>query len=401
LLIYRKALIEDYVEIRLDISFSHEALVFMKLKRTLMILGKWLKRIISFLLILLFAFVSTMVILGHVLTERLTSVTTYDNLIQQTGLAERGRGLLADFLVSYALSSGLANAAFLGDFPAQTWETVAQILLPVDWLENNLQEVTRSALDWLGNTEYQVPQFTIDLSPIIQALRGPQGALAVLPLLQDIPTCAPDVKEIVIMEGSLVSCLPGTQDITPIGRTIARSVANFILIEVSFTTLQQVGIVTPQTIQMMGEIRDGIHAVDLLLVVGFRLSLLILCFYAVLHSASSRALLAALPAPLFVAGSLSLALLGIFQAFLGLGLELSMTAFFPGLKPEAQALLVDLVRTASQGLKKQWLYGSLILLAAGLVLYLLKLSVEWARARRALKSEAHPEARPRIRKQYR
>ena len=268
-------------------------------------------------------------------------------------------------------------------------------------MEDNLQEITRAALDWLGNTEYQVPQFTIDFSSIIQALRGPQGALAVLPLLQDIPPCAPDVKEIVIMGGSLVSCLPDTQDITPIGRTLARSVANSIMIEVSFTPLQQAGIVTSQTIQVMEKIRGGIRAVDLFLVVGFRLALLILCFYAVLHSASSRALLAALPAPLFVAGSLSLALLGIFQAYLEVGLELSMTAFFPGLKLEAQALLVDLVLTASQGLKKQWLYGSLILLAAGLVLYLLKLSVEWASARRALKPEAQPVPRRRIRKQYR
>ena len=85
------------------------------------------------LLVVLFACLVTITFIGWSVTNSLKDPNTYQDLIQQTRLAERGRGLLADFLVSYALSSGLANTAFLGDFPAQTWETVAHILLPVDW----------------------------------------------------------------------------------------------------------------------------------------------------------------------------------------------------------------------------------------------------------------------------
>lgn len=372
----------------------------MKTKPVISAVAEWSRKTLSFVLIVLFALVVTTTILGRALTNTLTSPGTYDTLFRQTHMAQRGQAIVADFIVSYALRTG-EPGSFVEEFPLRTWETVAQVILPVDWLDANLHATAEAVLDWLDDAQSPAPDLTLDLSPVIETLRGPQGSLAILPLLQSVPPCTADVTEFTVLGGGLVSCLPRNQDLTVIAQRIASAIADYLPKEVSVTSLQEAGIVRPETIQAMGQVRARIRALDAALILGVRLSLLILSLCALLQSSSLRRLLKALAVPLYAAGGLSLLLLGIVHAFLRWGLGIAVTTSLPLLSLEAQALLADSVRTLGRIVEGQWLYWSASLVGAALLAHMLSYGLNKVQRRLTREPVEQPRQRQRIRKQFR
>jgi hypothetical protein len=361
----------------------------------------WLHSIASVLLMISCVLIISITLFAFSVLSTLRNPRPYVELIHKQDAAERSRGLLVSLFVSYALQSGASNTSFLADYPLQTWESVAEVLVPKDWLETNAQMVVNAIFDWLDHPDRQAPQFQFDLSPIIQTLRGPQGALAILPLLDNITTCPHQVQEIIIMGDNLVSCLPNNQDITSIAQKISQQVADRILEEVSLTTLQQAQVIQDNTIQIMIKIRQGVYLSDRILNLGFRLSLLAISLYALLHASSLKCLISSLPLLLYLSAGLSLLLLGVTHLFLNFGLSTTLTTVLPYLEPEVKDFLVDSVHSMSRGVEKEWLLVSIGLLSTAIVIQVSVFAIDRLLTRRTHQRFEASAPRKRIRRQFR
>lgn len=367
-------------------------------------LARWLRRFAVLLLIIIFALVVNGLLICYSTRSVLSRTQTYEFLAAETHLAERGRDLLVELIVSTALKSHndkFSFSSFVGEYPPQTWEGVADILLPEKWVESCYLTLVHVWLDWLNSQEVLVPQFSIDLSPVIDELRGPLGALAVLPLIQNAPVCPSDVERITILGDSLVSCLKQDQDITFISQDVARSLADILMEEVSLTSLQEAGLLSPEDIQTMIKVRAGFKVFDAAITLGARGVLVLLSLYSLIYSNSLRRLLTALPLPFYAAGLSSLLLLCIFHVFLVFGLDMSIGNIFPIIRPEMHSLLIDLIQAVGEILKPFWLFASLSLLGIALGIHGLSLVLQKTGLRKAQNLVRPNSKQPRVRRQYR
>jgi hypothetical protein len=369
-------------------------------RKSFKVLSRFAHRLASILLTLIFTLFVVVTLVGHSVLRTVTRDDTYYTFIEESRFIERSRGIIADLLVTYALGSGRVEATFLKAYPIQNWERMAEILLPVNWVEASLVNITEATLHWIENPESQTPEFSIDLSPVIMILRSPKGALAVLPLLQNVPACPPDVTEITFFGDNLVSCLQEQQDITSIGQQIANSISDTLVEEVTFSTLQQDNLLTPETTQSLLKVKAGLSASEVGLSLAVRLSLSILSLYALLHSSSMKNLLTALPIPFYVAGIFSLLLLGIYKGFLLFGLSWVISGTFPLFNPEVRNLIDDFIQALSGRIISTWLFGSILLVTFAFILSILSFSVGKIRERYTQKYQVTRTRRQSFRKHY-
>ena len=371
------------------------------MKRIIKVIGKLLRGVLLVILVIAFVLVAAVTIIGWAATNVVGEPDTYHKLVQEVNIAERGRGFLANFIVSYAMRSGQSNVDFLGEYPQTTWETVAIAIIPEDWLENNLDNVISSIFVWMGEPGLQVPEYEVDLKPINQILHGPGGAMAILPLLQEFPTCESDSAEIVIFGDSLITCIPQDRDITSIGQKIAQAIAELLPEEISTTSLQQAGLVQIESVQTLLQIRAGISILEGGLEFGLRVSVLLFGLYAVLQSSSPKHLLGSLALPLYIAGGVLLLLYGLLLVFLEAGLDLTIRNIFPYLTFDIQTLSVDVLRVLGKQIGQKWLFPALYLIGFAFLFQIVYFGGTRLGNRGISESQEVPEFQQRIRKRFR
>lgn len=367
----------------------------------LIVFAEWSRKIASFLFAILFSVTMTILIVGNLLVETFHNVSARDQIIQQSHLAERSRGLLANFMVSYIIQSEQSQGIQMPQYPLPVWDNVADAILPVEWVEQHLQTNLILLFDWLYDPDLLFPDFYIDFRPVIQSLQSTRGALAILPLMQHIPSCAPNTTTITIMRESLVSCLPRDQDITSIAQAVARWIASTLPGEVSVTRLQLAGMVSPDSFLFLSRIRAGARALDIGLVFVSRLALLFLGFYMLLNSSSPKKLLHSLPLPLIGAGGLSLLLLASVHLVLKYTLTLVTSSLFSHLGSDLQFLIADIIREILQAIRWPWFTSSFLLIIVAVILLLAWLINDRLAKRKQKLPPGRFTQRQRIRKQFR
>jgi hypothetical protein len=371
------------------------------LHRVVRAVAGWLRRLVIALLLLSFVLVIAASLGIYAISSVLTDRDVYHNLIQQAQLAERAPATTADYLVLYSLQASHMESPYLTGLPSQTWATVADLLVTEQWLEENLHNLVDACFDWLADPQAALPSFTLDLSPLIQTLNSPRGALAVLPLLQNTPTCHPDVTEISIMGQELISCLPPEGNLTALAQRIATTMAAGLPQEISFNSLYQSDIIQTETLQVMAQVRLVPHLLRAALTLGLRLSFLLFLLYGLFYTTSPRQFLGAQPLPFYLAGAFSLIMLGGLHIFFQFGLSPALDLFLPPERLELSVLLADAMRTLAAAAGRLWLYGSVCLLAGGLLLQLMIWGLNKYTGQHARLSDELPRPGRRLRRQFR
>jgi hypothetical protein len=374
----------------------------MTTRRIVRFIAELVRRILLVVLLASFALVVTGTLLVNILSNTLLDTGAWHRLIDETQLAARSRTLVADFLVTYSLKAS-QSTTFLENYPLNTWEGVAEVLLPTEWVQQNLYTVVDTTIGWMKGEQSGLPDFTLDLSPVLSSLQGDQGALAILPLLQNIPACPADSSDAQVMVGDLMSCLPGNKDLTGYASVISSLIAKTLPAEISLSNLESMHLVSSQTYQSLEKVRSAVRGTQSLVQLGLRLSLLLLSLYALLNSPAPRRVFRTLAWPLYAAGGLSLVMLIGWQLFSDLGLGLAITGLFPGTKLEEQALLADMLRFISGSIVRDWLVWIAALIGLAVLIQVLTFVVTKAiqvlKDRRKVEEPAQGPTR--LRKQFR
>jgi hypothetical protein len=364
--------------------------------------GGLVRGLLSFVVVLFFILSLTLAIIFYSVVQSLEEPANWERIILQTNLAERSQPLLADFLVSYTLTTGEEDS-FIGDFSLQSWQGVADVLFPDAWLEQNAIQTMTIFLGWMDGDQPGLPDIHIDLAPVLETLRGPQGSLAVLPLLQGFEECPPGQGDIVLFADQLVTCLPANQDLTQIGSLVARYIAAMLIPEISLNSLESAGMITPMVYQNFDKARLELAAIQAAIVLGWRGALFLLCVYALLQIGNWPGRSSGLALPFYLVAGVNLALLVVWHFFLAWGARLSLTMLMPEIELETQALLIDLVKGFSSLIEQRWLLlGAACLVVAvlaHLAFYLLGRYQHGVQAARSNTTSGYQ--RQRIRKQFR
>lgn len=363
--------------------------------------ARWLRKVAIVVLLLLFTLVSVASLALFAIGNTLTDRNTYHNLIQQTQLAQRIPAAAPEQLMLTGLRAGGLEGVYLASLTSHAWESAADQLLPESWLEENLHRLVDALFDWLRDSHAAVPEFTLDLAPLIQILNSPRGVLIILSLLQNTPACPPDVIEIIILDRELVSCLPEESELTSLAQRVATGMASGLPLELSLASLDEVGLIPLEALQLMERVRLIPQLFETTLALGLRLTLLCLLLYGLFYTASLQQFLKALPLPFYLAGTFSLITIGALYLFQQVGLAPVLSLTLPARQPELSLLLKDVVRTLIGDIVRDWLYGSLLLLAGGLLVQVLTFSLDKYAARRQQPRETPARSRQRVRRQFR
>jgi hypothetical protein len=355
---------------------------------------------LAFIIVVLFTVSVTITLLLYAITVTISNTENWQAIFTEIRFPERSRVFLANILISYSLQTR-EGGSILGGFQMQSWESVAEYILPISWLEENLNNITFTYINWLGEKDTPLPDITLDLAPVLNVLSGPEGQLAILPLLQGFPTCSSDVKLIVIMGDNLINCLPENLDLTDIAHTIARLVANALPKKITINSLQEDGLINAEVYNKLNRTRLVFQMFKGTLSLGLRFSFLLLCLYGLLHSTSLKRVLETLSLPLYTSAGLSLVTIGVWYIFVAWGLGLFVTVNFPAINVDAQALLVDMVRAISTRIEKYWLFGTVFLLLVAFVLHMLMFGYSKLQNRRVAKVNMTSQRQSSVRKQFR
>jgi hypothetical protein len=362
-------------------------------------LGRAVRLLLSIILVALFAMLVSATIFGWALTTSLTSADAYHDLIEETRLGDRTAGLIAASFFSYLLTTD--DGTFSLNIDLQDWEAATKLVLPDGWLAARLHETVDTTFTWLESDDESLPQFKLSLNPVIQALRGQQGAAAVLPLLEKIRPCRSDENDLYILRDNLVSCLPVNQDLTGIAQAVSLALADRLPAEVSVRDLYQQGRLGNEAIYTFNRIQAGREVVAVWVRFSMAVTLLILCLWCLLYSSAPARVLGTLRIPLLVASGLSLLLWLGLNLFVQFGLDPFITTRLPYLQAEHQSLVVDLLKAINHSITWRWLVSSLILLGLALAAHLLFIGYKRYASRPGRESVQSLQARQRIRRQFR
>jgi len=332
-------------------------------------LGSIARKGAASLVLICFMMLAPVTIVFNAIVTPLTQAESWHMVVQETRLGERSRSLLAHFVVSSALQSG-QQADFVGDFSLRSWESVAEILFPVEWVETSYRETIDAFLGWVHSNQSGYPLVELDLIPVKQTLSGPRGALAVLPLMQGFPSCEPGFSQVTLLADQLITCLPPDQDLTFFAGLIARSIVNYLPNQISLQSLAQAGVLPAQIEKNLEQARSGVKTAQAAAILGMRASLLLFCLYAWLRLTDWLAWLRKLALPLYLAGGLTALLIGTWHFSLAWGGRMAGTMLFSQVDVETQAWMLDGLKAFSSMSEKQALGMALLLVSLGAALHL-------------------------------
>lgn len=356
------------------------------------------KRFASTLLVILFVISVSLAIISHVSLEIITDSQTYHTILEDAQVARRSKGLLANLIVSFATQSSDAEV-ILEQHSTEVWDSVADVILDVDWLDLNLRRITDSLVGWLLGDDSSLPDIRLDLtSPKLQLL-SPQGSMAMLPLLQTTPLCPEGITEIIILVGGLVSCLPENADITGYAQNISTTIAGYVPDKFSLAELSSYDSTFASTIEKAETVHLQYRAIQVIASLFLRFSLVFLSLYTLLHSSSLEQVIQSLARPIYWSIGILFFTFGGAYAFLQFGVDLIMTSSFPMLSNQLRNLLLDTIDILGGMIVRDWLLWVVYFIIAAIILQLIKFI--YSKSHLLKVSEAQFDRHKRIRKVFR
>jgi hypothetical protein len=295
-------------------------------------------------------------------------------MIQQTGLVAEGRVYLAGVFAKMVEEKAQALPLF-NQVPQEGWQAMAEVLLPEPWVEKTVSDVVQAMVTWMENKNQALPEITIDLKPIQDNLRSPQGAKAILLLAQYLPNCTASEAFLDLLRTGQFKCIPKGVDLTPFAPLITGAFADLLPSQIVVSSSSQAGTLSAGVSADFIKLHSAYQLIEPGLSLGVRLSLLFLSIYGLLTSVSVRGFLRASPWPLYAAGILSIAL--VFFGALFFWPFFSWT--FSGISPQGgvdiRALLVNGLLSVGGAIGGSVLWWGTGILSAGILLHLLSLTV--------------------------
>jgi hypothetical protein len=376
------------------------------MRSLLIALGKGTHKLVAILLAASFALVLSLSLLLQAFLSTFTSLETYATIMEQARVVDRSQGLITRYLISPAIqkesSQDYAYLNLLREIPLETWEKIAHSILASEWVEENLDLIILSVLEWVNMDESPFPDITLDLSPLIQELRSPKGSLAILPIIQQIPACPPSYTEsALVRQNEIPPCISENSNIIVMAEYTAEMVAISLPERISTSSLIGMELIDPGILSAARRVHAGVETAQAMFILGLRAALLLLVLYALMHTASPASLLKSMALPLYLAGiMLALVLLGGY-VFLQVGWISKLVTLLVGLDIHFQAVLADILRTSGYLVIQKPIGWSILLIMLGLAISLsLTLAAQWKKWRATRLTQ--PTKQPvRIRKQFR
>lgn len=362
-----------------------------------------LRKISRIGLVILFMLSATLAILGNPLHDMLLDTNTYIQLMDNLDYIDRSQGVVADLLVSTAIQT--ENEHFIyREVSIQTWESVAEVVLPNGWLESSYSSIMKVFFTWLDGNQVLFPPISIDLSPIKEILSGSDGVLAVLPLLQDVPDCVIENQMLEIIyfgPDSLINCWPKNESLIEPAGFIAQTIGEFIPDSLTPESLGAMGVIDQSMLDFLLKARTILRISEDGLQLLIWLSGLLLTLYGLMHSRSLPKLMRRLPLPLYLTLGLCLICIIGLHFFIEWGAGEFISSALSGSRSEIQILAMDFVQGFFTKLEIRWI--SLLGIIFGISL-LIDVACRIVRSIQNQKETARPSPdseRIRIKQQFR
>ena len=376
------------------------------MRSLLITLGKGTHKLLAILLAVSFALVLSLSLLLQAFITTFTALETYDSVLEQARVVDRSQGLITRYLISPAIqkesSQDVAYLNLLREIPLETWEKIARSILPSEWVEENIDLIVISVLEWVDTDEAPFPDITLDLSPLILELRSPKGSLAILPIIQQIPACPPGYTESALVgQNEIPPCISENSNIIVMAEYTAEMVAISLPERISTSSLIGMELIDPGILSVARRVHAGVETAQAMFILGLRAALLLLVLYALMHTASIAALLKSLTLPLYLAGIMLALVLGGGYIFLQVGWIGKLVTLLVGLDIHFQAVLADILRASGYLVIQKPIGWSILLVVLGLAIsLLLTIAAHWKKWRTTRLTQ--PTKQPvRIRKQFR
>jgi hypothetical protein len=239
---------------------------------------------------------------------------THHNMLDRLNVASRVRPALlqwgaARFFASAQGGQAPPNVRLLS---ANAWAIMATGLLPEDWLAVQMHNLIDAWFDWLSGDE-PLPAARVELGPVAERLRSPNGALALVALLENTRACNPN--EVVVAGDAplgayavFMPCIPPGTNLASLAEASATYTADVLPQEIDLPFLIGAGILSPDAGPQLDQLRFGIRWVEAMLRLWGWVCLLLLALFLLLTVRTWRDLAEMPIAPLGMAGGTSLVL---------------------------------------------------------------------------------------------
>jgi hypothetical protein len=316
------------------------------------------------LILALFVFTAPLYLLAHSLVSTILRPQTYHRLLEDLRVTERigpafvQKGLTETLPLTDERSPADPSQRALPDLPPAAWETIADELLPSDWLSDQAHIVVDGLFIWLAGND-PLPSVQIDLRPVLDRLQSASGTLVLLFFLGNAPAC--DLGEAPTGSGVYTSCLPMDANIEGWAHESAVRLTEVLPREMGYASLLSLGLVERDTVPRLNRIRFAAQWASTTVRLWGNLCGLLLAIYGLLTIRDWRSLLTKTILPLGWVGGLSLLLALILAAISQSG---ALTSFLPpGLSSLEQEVVGYLGRAAALRLAL-WSAGLLVIAAA-------------------------------------
>ena len=353
---------------------------------------RWL---LAFLVLLLLVVTATVDLFGRALQSTALDPASYASVLASTRFVSRSSSLVADVLVS-SISRSTTTPPFFKTIPARDWDMAFDNILPQAWVDQVIHAMVTSTLEWIADSSRPLPDVTVDLTPVKEGVQSSNGALAILQLLQNAPTCLTARNSITLWGEDIITCLPPANNLVYYSRLFAIGIVNGMANQEPISRL-----LSFNAQAIFSKVRAAIDVYTLALRTFDRLILLLLCLYLLLNSITLRRLLSSLKWPFYLAGGASLLILGARLAVVILDQNLMVRLLPVGLQTETQSLLVDVIASITGLLSQHWLPWAVGLILIGLAFHGLEIAVGRIAGRLNGQSQAMAERPLRIRGQFR
>lgn len=370
-------------------------------------LPKWLdvlRRVLSFPTAVVIILIAFTLVISRTSSQKILALETYERILSETHLVERSHGMVADRIITSGLQiSSNSNPPYLSAVTARDWESVAEVVLPEAWYSDALRGTFVAVLDWFKGDGQEYPQVKIDLIPIKNILKGPNGALAILPLMKNIPDC-PVGETVVITKyvaTGLISCWPAQDSLVGPAAEIAKDMARLLADQITFSSMVDQGYLSQTALDRLRQTHTTMKQVQELNIWFLVTGLLLLVLYCGLNASSIEGLLRSLLLPLYGTAGLILLFTAAMYVLSGWVLGPVLAGGMAGTPIETQSLLLDILRSLTKILTAVWGKYGVFALVAGILIHAAFLLFKAHRSRSNRKAALPAQTYLRIKKPIR